>query len=79
LKHGVDPARFEGVSSRITNPARTVVDCFRFRRLVGPDVALEAIRESLRDGLATRDDIWRAALVCRAASVLEPVLEVLSA
>jgi len=78
LQHGVDPIRFEGVSSRITSPARTVVDCFRIRRLVGPDVALEAIRDSLRDGLATRDDIWRTAKACRAASVLEPVLEVMS-
>ncbi len=67
-----------GASSRITSPARTVVDCFRFRRLVGPEVALEALRESLLNGQTTRDDIWRAALACRAASLVEPVLEVLS-
>jgi len=78
LHHGVEPVRFEGVPSHITSPARTVVDCFRFRRHVGPDVALEAIRDALRDGMATRDDIWRVAKACRAASVLEPVLEVLS-
>jgi len=78
LQHGVDSVRFEGVLSHITSPARTVVDCFRFRRLVGPDVALEALRESLLDGRTTRDDIWRTAMACRAASLVGPVLEVMS-
>ena len=39
--------------ARITNPARTVVDCFRFRRIVGMDVALEAIRDTLARRIAT--------------------------
>lgn len=44
---GVTPATFEGVPARITSPARTVVDCFRFERLVGAEVAMEALRDSL--------------------------------
>lgn len=78
LHHGIQPIRFEGVPSRITSPARTVVDCFRFRRLVGKDVAIEALRESLRDRHTTRDEIWRTAEACRALSVVEPALEVMS-
>ena len=49
LLYGVEKTVFEGVPARITSPARTVVDCFRFRRLVGMDVALEALRDALRD------------------------------
>lgn len=79
LKHGVESVRFEGVSSFITSPARTVVDCFRFRRLIGSAVAIEALRESLLEGQTTRDDIWRSAIACRAASLVKPVLEVMSA
>ena len=30
LRYGVGSAAFEGVPARITSPARTVVDCFRF-------------------------------------------------
>ena len=56
-----------------------MVDCFRFRRHVGRDVALEALREALRDRKASADEIWRAAEVCRARSLVEPVLEALSA
>jgi hypothetical protein len=33
---------------RLTSPAKTVADCFRYRRHVGLEVALEALREYLR-------------------------------
>jgi predicted transcriptional regulator of viral defense system len=75
LKYGVEQTQLEGVPTRITNPARTVVDCFRFRRLVGSDVAREALREVLRERKARPDEIGRAAEVCRARSVVEPFLE----
>lgn len=78
LRYGVDEIRLEGVPARITSAARTIVDCFRFRRYVGRDVAVETLREALRDHKATADEIWRAAEVCRARSLVEPVLEVLS-
>ena len=78
LRYGVGSATFEGVPARITSPARTVVDCFRFRRLVGKDVALEALREALRERKASADEIWRTAEVCRAKSLIGPVLEALS-
>ena len=78
LHYGVVKATFEGVPARITSPARTVVDCFRFRRLVGKDVALEALRDALRDRKASADEIWRVAEVCRAKSLVGPVLEVLA-
>ena len=78
LRYGVENAVFEGVPARITSPARTVVDCFRFRRLVGKDVAIEALRDALSDRKASVDQIWRAADVCRAKSLVGPVLDALT-
>lgn len=78
LRYGVESTRFDGVPARITNPARTIVDCFRFRRLVGKDVAFEALHDGLRQRKASPDEIWRAAEVCRAKSLVGPVLEALS-
>lgn len=75
LSYGVEMHDIEGVPVRVTSPARTVVDCFRYRNKVGLDVALEALREALRGRQATRDQIWRAAEVCRARSVIRPYLE----
>jgi predicted transcriptional regulator of viral defense system len=79
LRYGVENIRLEGVPARITNPARTLVDCFRFRRLAGRDVAREALRDALRERKASVDQIWRAAEVCRARSLVGPYLEVLTA
>lgn len=77
LRYGVDETAFEGVPARVTSPARTVVDCFRFRRLVGADVAHEALREVLRERKATPDELRRAADACRARSLVMPALEIL--
>lgn len=79
LRYGVVSTTFEGVPARITDPARTVVDCFRFRSVVGVDVAIEALRDALYDRKASADQIWRAAETCRAKSLVGPVLEALSA
>ena len=45
---GVDEHDTEGVTVRVTTPARTVVDCFKFRNKIGIDAAVEAIREYRR-------------------------------
>ena len=79
LQYGVADVEFEGVPARITSPARTVVDCFRLRRLVGIDVAIEALRDAVYDRKATVGQIWRAAEACRAKSLIRPVLEALLA
>ena len=79
LRYGIEDAEFEGVPVRITSPARTIVDCFRFRRIVGMDVALEAIRDALADRRATPAQIQRAAEACRAQSLIHPVLQALLA
>jgi len=79
LRYGVVDTEFEGVPARITTPARTVVDCFRFHLYAGKAVALEALRDALYDRKATVGQIWRAAEVCRAKSLVGPALEAMSA
>jgi predicted transcriptional regulator of viral defense system len=75
LNYGVEPILFEGVPAHITNPARTVVDCFRFRNKIGRDVALEAARDALLSRKATVDQIMRTARACRAGTVVQRMLE----
>ncbi len=57
--YGVQETKFEGVSSRITSPARTIVDCFRFERLVGPESPREALYDARNDGKVTNDELLR--------------------
>jgi predicted transcriptional regulator of viral defense system len=79
LTYGVITRPMQGVNVRLTNPARTVVDCFRYRNKVGLDVAMEALREAVRSRKAMVSEIDRAAEVCRVRTVIGPYLEALSA
>ncbi|MBI2264182.1 MAG: transcriptional regulator [Armatimonadetes bacterium] len=78
LRYGITTRELQGVPVRITSPARTVVDCFRYRNKIGLDVAMEALHDSIRSRTATVDEIVRAADVCRARTVIQPYLEALS-
>jgi len=75
LTKGIKTHIIDSVPVRLFDPAKTVVDCFRYRRTVGLDVALEALRMALRSRKATPDAIARYARTLRIWSVLRPYLE----
>jgi predicted transcriptional regulator of viral defense system len=78
LSYGVVKRSMLGVPVSITSPARTVVDCFRYRNKVGVDVAMEALRDAVRSRITTVSEIARAAEVCRARTVMRTYLEALA-
>ncbi len=49
----------KGVPARITSPARTIADCFRFERQVGTEAALKALQDGLRSRKATIAELVR--------------------
>jgi predicted transcriptional regulator of viral defense system len=75
LHYGVEGHRVDGATLRITDIAKTVADCFKFRNKIGLDVALEALRDAVQHRRVSMDEIWRAAKVCRVATVMRPYLE----
>ncbi len=72
---GVEEHEIEGVTVRVTNVAKTITDCFKYRRRIGLDVALEALREGLREHRATVRDLHHYARICRVERVMRPYLE----
>jgi len=74
---GVDIHKIEGVPVRIYSPARTVADCFKFRNKIGLDVAIEALKDSVRQRKATRNAIYEFSRLCRVANVIRPYMEAL--
>ena len=78
LTDGIEEHQVDGVTVRVTNVARTVVDCFKFRNKIGLDVAMEALQEAWRAKRVTMDDLWRYASLCRVANVMRPYMESLS-
>jgi hypothetical protein len=79
LTEGVERHRVESIEVPITDPARTIVDCFRYRAKVGLDVAMEGLREGLRRRRCTPDDLWRYARKARVWSVMRPYVEAMVA
>ena|ERR1700733_385084 len=59
----------------ITNPARTIVDCFRYRNKIGIDVAMEGLREGIRKRKCTPDELWRYAKKARSWTIMRPYVE----
>jgi predicted transcriptional regulator of viral defense system len=72
LSTGIDEHEVEGVRVRVTSPARTVVDCFKFRNKIGIDVGVEALRDYRRLRKGTADELWRQADPLRMAKVIRP-------
>ena len=75
LSLGVEVHFIDGVSVPIFSAAKTVVDCFRFRKHVGLDVALEGLHGATRSDQAKPAEIVRYARDTRIWSVLRPYLE----
>ncbi|MDD3927049.1 MAG: type IV toxin-antitoxin system AbiEi family antitoxin domain-containing protein [bacterium] len=72
---GIEINQIEGLPVSIYSLEKTVVDCFKYRNKIGMDVALEALRESLRSRRIDIDELWRCAKICRVANIMRPYLE----
>ena len=77
LSEGVEVHTAEGVPVRVYSAGKTVADCFKFRNKIGLDVAIEALKDSLRQKKATIKDIYRYAKICRVSNVIRPYMEAL--
>ena len=75
LRTGAETHTISSVPVRIFDPARSIVDCFRFRSKVGLDVAMEALRMGWRSRKSRPDDIVNYAQALRIWTVVRPYLE----
>jgi len=77
LSEGIEKHPVEGVTVRVYSAAKTVADCFKFRNKIGLDIAIEALKDCLRQKKATVNEIYRYAKVCRVSNVIRPYMEAL--
>ena len=78
LSAGLETRTMGTKQVRVTNVAKTVADCFKFRNLVGLDVAIETLRDALRARATSVDELWKYAQICRVTKVMRPYLEALA-
>ena len=76
--HGVETRLVDGIKVHLTTPAKTVADCFRFRRHVGLEVALSALKDYLRKRRGSMDALVAAARADRIYALMRPYLEALA-
>lgn len=72
---GVEHVFVEGVEVPIFGVAKTVADCFKHRRHVGEDVAIEALRDALDGGRTTAGELLHYASIDRVDAVMRPYLK----
>jgi predicted transcriptional regulator of viral defense system len=78
LEMGLERHNIEGVTVTIFSITKTLADLFRYRRLVGIDVAIEGLREAIRQRKATSGDIARSATEGGVWKTMEPYVSALT-
>jgi len=68
----------DGVSVPIFGIAKTIADMYRYRQTVGIDVALEGLREALRQKKVQPSEIARQAVAAKVWKVMEPYMSALT-
>lgn len=72
---GIEKWQVDGVCVCVYSAARTVADMFKFRNVVGVDAATSALKEGLRNGRFTVDELLKCASVDRVSNVILPYVE----
>ena len=76
VDYGIKTVSVDGVVRiPVTDVAKTIADCFKFRNKIGLDVALEALRDAWQQKKVTMDELWQAAEHCRVANLMRPYME----
>lgn len=75
---GVEEHNLSGVLVSIYNEPKTVTDCFKFRKKVGENVAIEALKDYLERDNHDIQLLLKYAAINRVKKVIEPYLKALT-
>lgn len=75
FREGIELHPAPGTELRVYGVTKTVLDCFRMRNQVGLDVAIEALRDALRQRKTTLQELDHLSRKLRIHSVVRPYLE----
>ncbi len=75
---GIEYHPIEGIDLKVYSPAKTIADCFYYRRIIGLDVCLEALRDAWRARKVTMDELYDFAEIRNVKGTMLPYLNTLS-
>jgi hypothetical protein len=72
LTQGVVNMRIDGVPVRIYSATQTVADCLKYRKKIGAEAAIQALRESIRQNKCRCERLRDFARICRVERFVRP-------
>lgn len=75
---GIEYHNFNGIEVQIYSPEKTIVDCFRLRKKIGADIALEALITYLQQKKINLKQMRKLAKESRVTQIMEPYIEALT-
>lgn len=72
---GIKEYALDGVPVKIYNKEKTIADCFKFREKIGMNIALEALKDYLRNPRSDIELIMKYAKINRVENIMRPYLE----
>jgi predicted transcriptional regulator of viral defense system len=72
---GIEVHRLDAVPVNIYNKEKTIADCFKFRNLIGQDVALEALKTYFADHKPRINELLDYARLNRVEKIMHPYIE----
>lgn len=78
LTQGARKHKVDGVQIQVYNPAKTIADCFKFRNQIGLEIAIEALKQGIKEKKASYTEILKYADICRVENVIRPYLETIA-
>jgi predicted transcriptional regulator of viral defense system len=74
---GIQKVAIDGCPIRIYSPEKTLADCFKYRRKIGLDIAVEALRLYRERRKPQIKELVQYARICRVERVMQPYLQAL--
>ncbi|MHB8779644.1 MAG: type IV toxin-antitoxin system AbiEi family antitoxin domain-containing protein [Anaerolineales bacterium] len=74
---GIEEHIIDGVVVKIYSKEKTVTDCFKYRQQIGKDIALEALKDYMRQSSPNINLLIEYAKINRIEKILRPYIETL--
>ena len=72
---GIEEHKIDGVKVKIYNLEKTIADCFKFRKKVGEEIALEALKEYVNRPKSDIHQLIKYARINRVEKIVTPYLK----
>lgn len=75
LTTGVQEHTFDGCTFKIFDVEKTLIDCVKFRKKIGMDIVLEALKMYWQSKKTNLDTLFEYAKLFRVEKILKPIME----